>query len=168
MIQSMSENPRDKELLRAALAVARRSMDKGNLPFGCLMADKEGNVIEEGENTVVTTGDSIAHCEINLVHKLAGKFDFEFLESCTVYASTEPCPMCTAALFWAGIGRIVYALSKERYHSIARTTNPSHLFDLSAEKLLSYAKRPVQISGPLLEAEAAELYTAWLSESLLL
>lgn len=163
MIQSMPDRSRDKELLRAALALARRSMDKGNLPFGCVMADKGGNIIEEGENTVVTTGDSIAHCEINLVHKLAGKFDLQFLEGCTIYASTEPCPMCTAAIFWAGIGRIVFALGKDSYHSIARTTNPSHLFDLSAEKLLSYAKRPVKISGPLLEAEAAELYTAWLS-----
>ena len=154
----------DKELLRVALEVARRSFERGDLPFGCILADADGNVIEEGENSVITTKDSIAHCEINLVHKLAGKFQFEELEKYTVYASTEPCPMCTSAIFWSGIGRIVFALSKEGYHSIAQTNNPAHLFNLSAEKLLSYAQRPVRINGPLLEDEAAQLYRSWLSK----
>jgi len=159
----MHDNYRDIELLRAALDVAERSMKKGNLPFGCLLADVDGNIIEEGENTVITTQDSIAHCEINLVHRLAGKFDFAYLNDCTVYASTEPCPMCTAAIFWSGIGRIVFALSKEGYHLIAGTKNPAHLFDISAEKLLSYGRRKVRISGPLLEEEAPQLYRQWLS-----
>ena len=42
-----------KNLSRASLEVARRSMEKGNLPFGCILADKSGNIIEEGENTVL-------------------------------------------------------------------------------------------------------------------
>ena len=153
----------DRNLLQAALLVARHSMEKGNLPFGCVLADPEGNVIEEGENTVITAKDSIAHCEINLVHQLAGKYEPAFLEQCTVYASTEPCPMCTAAIFWSGVGRLVFAMSKETYHGMAGTTNPAHLFDLSSKKLLSHGKREVKVEGPLFEEDAVQLYKQWLT-----
>ena len=145
-------------LLRASLAVAKRSLDKGNLPFGCLLADPSGNVLEEGENSVVTDGDAIGHCEINLVHQLAGKYDTEFLKTCTVYASTEPCPMCTGAIYWSGIGKIVYALSKEQYHRISGTTNPDYVFDVSASELLKSGGRKVEVVGPLLAAEAEAFY----------
>jgi len=83
----------DRYFLRQALNIARLSFSKGNLPFGCVLADQEGNIIAEGENTVITDKDSIAHCEINLIHAIAGRYETDFLAGCTVYASTEPCPM---------------------------------------------------------------------------
>ena len=146
------------ELLRVSLAIARRSQENGNLPFGCLLADKNGNIIEEAENSVLSDQDSIAHCEINLVHKLAGKYDESFLQECTLYASTEPCPMCTGAIFWSGIGKLVFALSKNGYHAIAGTSNPAHNFDLSSNSLLQYGGRKVIVEGPLLEQEAIAFY----------
>jgi tRNA(Arg) A34 adenosine deaminase TadA len=121
----------DKQLLRASLKIARRSLEKGNLPFGCLLADANGQIIEEAENTVISDADSIAHCEINLAHQLSGKYEFEYLQTCSLYASTEPCPMCTGAMFWCGIGTIVFALSKERYHALTGTINPAYIFNIS-------------------------------------
>jgi len=114
------------------------------------------------ENTVVTDNDSIAHCEINLIHQIRGKYQVSFLQNCAVHASTEPCPMCSAAIFWSGIGKLVFASSKEGYHEIAGTANPAHIFDLSAKKLLSYGGRKIELIGPLLEQEAMELYKSWL------
>jgi tRNA(Arg) A34 adenosine deaminase TadA len=147
-----------EHLLRAALAVAKRSFDKGNLPFGCLLADASGHILEEGENTVVTDGDAIGHCEINLVHQLAGKYEPEFLKTCTVYASTEPCPMCTGAIYWSGIGKIVYALGKDQYHRISGTTNPDYRFDMAARELLLSGGRKVEVVGPTLGEEAEAFY----------
>ena len=148
----------DTELLQASLLIARRSQENGNLPFGCLLSDKDGTIIEEAENTVLSDKDSIAHCEINLVHRLAGKYDESFLQDCTLYASTEPCPMCTGAIFWSGIGKIVFALSKNGYQAIAGTTNPAHIFDLSSNELLQYGGRKVIVSGPLMEKDASLFY----------
>jgi len=148
----------DTELLHTSLQIARRSQENGNLPFGCLLADKEGNILEEAENTVLSNQDSIAHCEINLVHKLAGKYDESYLQECTLYASTEPCPMCAGAIFWSGIGKLVFALSKNGYHAIAGTSKPAHIFDLSSEKLLQYGGRKIIVSGPLMEKEASIFY----------
>ena len=145
-------------LLTCILTDCKAFPGNGNLPFGCLLADKNGTIIEEAENSVVSDKDSIAHCEINLVHQLAGKYDESFLQECTLYASTEPCPMCTGAIFWSGIGKIVFALSKNGYHAIAGTTNPAHIFDLSADTLLQYGGRKVIVSGPLMEKEASIFY----------
>lgn len=151
--------------LKKTFEVAERSLQKGNLPFGCILVEESGIIIEEGENTVVASGDSLGHCEINLIHKLAGRYEWSYLNNCTVFASTEPCPMCTAAIFWGGIGHIVYALSKEGYHAIAGTTNPDHLFNLSSRKLLEYAGRKITVAGPLMEEEAKILYAKWTARS---
>ena len=80
----------DQHFCRKTLEVAQRSREKGNLPFGCILVDAHGTVLLDGENTVITSKDPIAHCEINLMHGCAGKYAFEFLNSCTVYASTNP------------------------------------------------------------------------------
>jgi len=149
----------DTTFLKESLQVALRSHQKGNLPFGCILVDEMRNIIEEGENTVVTDANSISHCEINLVNKLAGKYNADFLQSCTIYASTEPCPMCSAAIFWSGIGRLVFALGKDKYHQLVQTTNPAYLLELSADEVLSRGGRKVEVDGPLLEEEAARFYT---------
>lgn len=148
----------DTAFLRESLQVALRAHQKGNLPFGCVLVDEKENIIEEGENTVVTDANSIAHCEINLVNKLAGKYSADFLQSCSLYASTEPCPMCSAAIFWSGIGRLVFALGKDKYHQLAQTTNPAYLLELSADEVLSKGGRKVIVEGPLLETEAINFY----------
>ena len=158
----MPEIDLTKTFSRAALEVARRSIEKGNLPFGCILVDESGHIIQEGENTVVTSRDRIAHCEINLVHQLAGKFEESFLKECTVYASTEPCPMCTAAIFWSGIGTIAFALSKKSFNAIAASLNPSHSFHIPPEELLCHGKPEVKVVGPTIEEEAIALYRKWL------
>ena len=70
--------------------------------------------------------------------------------------------MCTSAVFWSGVGSIAFALSKKCYDEIARPTNPAHIFHISTEELLSYGMRKVNVTGPVLEEEAATLYRKWL------
>lgn len=149
--------------LQKSLEVAKQSKDKGNLPFGCILVAPGGELLLTGENSVNTDVDAIAHCEINLAHQLKGRFELDFLQQCTVYASTEPCPMCAAALFWSGIGRIVFALSKEGYHSVAQTNNPAHIMNMKAGEVLSRGGRYVEIIGPLLEEEAMLIYKDWMA-----
>lgn len=156
----------DIQLCRQSLVVAQRSYKNGNLPFGCLLADAEGNVLLEAENTVITSVDRINHCEINLVHGFAGKFDFAFLHNCTVYAGTEPCPMCSAALFWSGVGRLVYAVSKEGYKKASEDNDPAYNFPVSSEEILAKGGRRVVVTGPLLEDEGTSFYSQFSSTKL--
>lgn len=67
----------------------------------------------EAENTVVTEHDVTGHAELNLVRRASMRFEVETLEGVTLYTSTEPCAMCSSAIYWSGIGRVVYALGSE-------------------------------------------------------
>ena len=104
----------DEGHLLRAIELARRSREKGNHPFGSLLVDTSGEVVLEAENTVVTGHDVTGHAELNLVRAASMEFEVEALGRSTLYTSTEPCAMCSGAIYWSGIGRVVYALSSEQ------------------------------------------------------
>ena len=89
-----------------AIDTARESKRKGNLPFGCILVSGNGRVLLKGENTIVTDMDCLAHAEINLIKEASKKYDHSFMNNCTIYTSDEPCPMCTSAIYWSGIGKL--------------------------------------------------------------
>jgi len=153
--------------LRKALEVAKRSMDKGNLPFGCIMTGPDDVILLEGENTVITDENLIAHCEINLIHQLSSRIEPHFLDSCTLYASIEPCAMCAGAIFWSGIGTVVYALDRDDYHTIAGTCDPAHRLHVPARDVFHRGGREMVVLGPLLKEEAAACYEKWTKTSYL-
>jgi tRNA(Arg) A34 adenosine deaminase TadA len=145
----------DLELLRRAIAVSQAARDHGNHPFGALLVDGAGHVVLEAENTVVTGHDVTGHAETNLVRLASREHPPEQLAAYTLYSSCEPCAMCSGATYWAGIGRVVYALSET---GLARLTgqhpeNPT--LDLPSRTVLAAGSRRVQVDGPLLEEEAA-------------
>tara|TARA_R110000868_G_scaffold89412_1_gene248835 strand:+ start:671 stop:1132 length:462 start_codon:yes stop_codon:yes gene_type:complete len=148
----------DKELVRIAIKVAKESKRKGNLPFGCILTNKYGEVILKGENTINTDSDCLAHAEINLIRKASKIYDFSYLNDCSIYTSDEPCPMCTSAIYWSGIGKLVYGLSKTEYYKIVGRDNPNWVFEMPTRELLEKGGRKLEIIGPLLEEEASTLH----------
>ncbi len=96
--------PHDAALLRRSFAIAARSREAGDHPFGCLLADAEGKVLmEQGNGYTSEGGDRTAHAEKLLAARAAKAYETEFLQTCTLYSSAEPCAMCAGALYWAGI-----------------------------------------------------------------
>jgi tRNA(Arg) A34 adenosine deaminase TadA len=102
---------RDDTHLRRAIALAHQARENGNHPFGALLADGRGEVVLEAENTVLTEHDCTNHAELNLVRAASRRFAEGQLGDCTLFTSTEPCAMCAGAIYWSGIGRVVFALS---------------------------------------------------------
>ncbi len=148
--------PFDLHLLRRAIALAASARQHGNHPFGALLADENGQVLLEAENTVVTENDSTGHAETNLVRLASRRFPTELLAKYTLYTSTEPCPMCSGAIFWSGIGRVVYALGEERLY--AMTGDSPESLKLPSREVFACGGRPVEVLGPLLEDEAARVH----------
>lgn len=153
-------NETDLRLLRAAIDVARRSVANGNQPFGALLADADGTVLLEGENTVETERDCTGHAETNLMRKASESYDREFLAGCTLYTSAEPCAMCAGAIFWGNVKRVVYALAIEPLYDIIQDhpNNPS--LYMHAEEVLGRATQPWEVVGPARELldEASEIH----------
>src|SRR6187549_1479771 len=101
--------PYDEELLRRSFDVARRSRERGDHPFGSVLADRDGKVIREQGNGYSSEGnDRTAHAEKLLATWAAKNLSLEELATCTLYTSAEPCAMCSGSIYWAGIGRVVF------------------------------------------------------------
>jgi tRNA(Arg) A34 adenosine deaminase TadA len=148
-------NETDIKHLRLAIEVAQRAKEKGNHPFGSVLVDADGKLLLEAENTVITERDGTGHAETNLVRLATKVFDADFLASCTLYTSTEPCSMCSSAIVWSNIRRVVFALSGKNFHekmSIEVTLG------LSCRELFATANRSIEVVGPMLEEEAIKVH----------
>jgi guanine deaminase len=101
------------EFMKLALEEARRGVDNGDGgPFGAVVV-LDGKVISKGHSEVIKRNDPTAHAEILAIRgasSVLGRYD---LSDCEIYSTSEPCPMCFAAIFWARIKRLVYGTTKE-------------------------------------------------------
>jgi tRNA(Arg) A34 adenosine deaminase TadA len=154
----MPLEPVDEGHLMKAIELARRSREKGNHPFGSLLVDTSGDVVLEAENTVVTSHDLTAHAELNLVRTACVQFDVEVLQESTLYTSTEPCAMCSGAIYWSGIGRVVYALGSEQLIGIVKDDSGSSTLALSCREVFARGGRTIEVSGPHLTEQAATVH----------
>lgn len=102
-----------KEFMRKAIALAKEGMEaeKGG-PFGCVIV-KDGKIIGQGSNMVLTSNDPTAHAEVVAIRDACKKLQHFQLEGCEVYTSCEPCPMCLGAIFWARPRKVFYACTKD-------------------------------------------------------
>ena len=139
--------------LREAIALSKSSMEGGDEPFGSVLV-KEGEILLRAENSVFTGHDMTNHAEMNLVKLAAQHYDAAFLGDCTLYTSTEPCAMCSGAIYWSGIGRMVFACSETRLGEIAGIG-----LNVPSRAVLQTGARNVTVVGPTnLEDEAAKVH----------
>lgn len=100
----------DRQFMKRAYELAGEAVDNGNHPFGALIV-KDGKVLLEYRNRVVTDHDVTEHAETGLVRLASRVIPPEDLEGHTLYTSTEPCIMCCGAIYWLGSVRLVYGTS---------------------------------------------------------
>jgi tRNA(Arg) A34 adenosine deaminase TadA len=155
--------PLDHEaLLRHAFDVARRAQRNGNHPFGAILVGPDGVVLIEAENGYLPDRDMTGHAERLLATQASKAHAPDVLARCTIYASAEPCAMCAGAIYWAGIGRVVYGLTERRLKGMTGNHPENPTLDLPCRTVLGAGQRLVEVVGPLLEDEAAALHAdAW-------
>jgi len=152
----------DLRFIRVAIDAARKARDKGNHPFGAVLVDEGGRILLEAENTVVTAKDCTGHAETNLMRQASIKYDSDFLAKCTLYTSTEPCPMCAGAIFWGNVRRVVYGLSEEGLYAMTGEDTEEALY-LPCRELFGKGRKPIEVIGPVLEEEARKVHAGfWL------
>ncbi|MDR3055803.1 MAG: nucleoside deaminase [Zoogloeaceae bacterium] len=104
-----SPSQQDEFFLRRALELARENVERGDGgPFGAVIVQDE-HIIAEGWNKVIAARDPTAHAEIEAIRAACQRIQHFHLQGATLYASSEPCPLCLAAAYWARVARIVYA-----------------------------------------------------------
>ena len=146
-------NETDLRHLRTAIEVAKNAREHGNHPFGALLADENGQVLLQAENTVVTGRDCTGHAETNLMRSATQNFLPEKLAMCcTPYTSTEPPAMCAGAIHWGNVGRVVFALSAIDLYAIIGSS-PEHLL-LPCREVFAHSQQRIEVEGPAMELEA--------------
>ena len=140
----------DIALLRKSLAVARRAREGGKHPFGAILVDAQGLVLLEQENAFDSEG-RVGHAETVLARRACAGFSAEALAATTMYVSAEPCAMCAGTIYWAGIGRVVYALSEHKMRGIIGPHPDNLPLDLPCRAVFATGQRVVEVVGPLLE-----------------
>ena len=96
----------DKRFMKAALTQARKALEKGEVPIGCVIV-YEGRIIGRGYNRRNTDRSTLSHAEINAIRKASRVIGDWRLEGCTLYCTLEPCQMCAGAIVQARIDRVV-------------------------------------------------------------
>ncbi|WBW71866.1 cytosine deaminase [Schizosaccharomyces osmophilus] len=148
----LSEN--DVNYLRQAIEVSGEARKHGQHPFGCVIVDEHDRVVAIAENRVPSE-DVTQHAELRAVSTITRSRGAESLLNCTLYSSTEPCAMCSGAIFWSGIGRIVFGLSNASLIKMAHSNPKNAYLKISNKEIAKTASRPIEVLGPFLEDEAA-------------
>ncbi|GMG94063.1 nucleoside deaminase [Cupriavidus metallidurans] len=155
-LSTSSPSPLDLALLRQSIALSEDSKQRGRHPFAALVADAQGNVIvTAGNNSMPPEGDPTQHAELVAAARAAKLLTPAQLADCTLYTSAEPCCMCAGAIYWTGIGRVVYALSEHALLGLTGDHPENPTFSLPCREVFARGQRQVIVLGPMLEDEAA-------------
>lgn len=153
-------------LLRRTFEIARNARTHGNMPFGALLAGPDGEILLEMENGYYPDLDATGHAERLLATEASRRFREPFLAQCTMVSSAEPCAMCAGALYWTGIGRLVYGLSEKRLKAMTGDHPDNPTMDMPCRAVFAAGQKAIAVEGPLLEDEAAAVHNeAWAREN---
>jgi tRNA(Arg) A34 adenosine deaminase TadA len=144
----------DLSHLHRAISVSIEAKQHGNHPFGAVLTDESGTEVLAAENTVVTHSDATGHAETNLVRLATKQYSLAELRDFTLYTSCEPCAMCAGAIYWSGIGAMVFAMSEGDLAQMTGDHEQNPTMSLSSELVLNAGTRPVPVRGPALVPEA--------------
>jgi len=116
-VNSMSEH---EDWMRRALALADRAENEGEVPIGAVLV-RDGELLGEGWNSVISTQDPTAHAEIIALRdaaRIAGNYR---LPGSTLYVTLEPCTMCAGAMIHARVERLVFAAREPKAGVVCST-----------------------------------------------
>ena len=140
-----------REAIRLSIQMMRRG--KGG-PFGAVVV-RNGKVVGRGSNQVTSTNDPTAHAEILAIREACKRLKTFQLDDCDLYTSCEPCPMCLSAIYWARLGSVFYANTRQDAARI--DFDDEYIY---REVALPIGKRKLKMKQ-LLREEALAAFAEW-------
>ncbi len=145
----------DEHYMRLAIETTRAGIAAGQSPFGAVIVHN-GEVIARAHNTVWRSLDPTAHAEINAIREAATLLRDIDLRGCTMYTTTEPCPMCLAASHWAKLDRVLYGAT------IADAADAGfHELRVPAKMMVEVGQSPLRVELGPLQDECRALFDLW-------
>ena len=137
----------EKSFMQSALIKAKESFNHGEVPVGAVVV-KDGEIIGEGRNNVISDQDVTSHAEINAIRAASKTIKNYRLNKCSIFITLEPCHMCAKAIIDARLESMIFATKEPKTGSIVSVDN---LLDKE------YLNHSVKYKFGLFEKEAADL-----------
>lgn len=102
----------DEVFMQKAIELSRLAVAHGNEPFGAVLV-RDGEIVFTNENQIYTRHDPTFHGEAGLIREFCAQTGVTDLRDYTMYSSCEPCFMCSGAMVWVKLGRLVYGASND-------------------------------------------------------
>lgn len=134
----------DEQYMQLAIQEAQKAFDKDEVPIGAILV-MNNKIIAKAHNQVELLNDSTAHAEILALTTTFNYLGSKYLPDAVLYVTVEPCLMCSGALYWSKIGRVVFGAydDKNSYRRATGSNNPFH--------------PKTKIYGGILEEECSQL-----------
>ena len=146
----------DELYIKKAIELSKAAVEHGNEPFGALLVDKDGEIVFTNENQIYTMHDPSFHAEMGLIRRFCAETGITDLKDYTLYSSCEPCFMCSGAMVWVNLGRLVFAASNRDLEEILGNEG----CDCSEMVFANSFRRPEVTSG-ILREESLEVLRAY-------
>jgi tRNA(Arg) A34 adenosine deaminase TadA len=134
--------------IREANDVARATAAHGHHPFGAVLVGPDDEVLMRQGNI-----DTVRHAENELARRAAAAYSPEFLWTCTLVSTGEPCAMCTGTLYWANIGRLVYGYEETKLLALTGDHPENPTMSLPSRTVLASGQKEIEVHGPFPEIE---------------
>ncbi|MGB5996385.1 MAG: nucleoside deaminase, partial [Marinomonas sp.] len=141
----------DEQHLRYSFQLANEAKQQGIHPFSAVLVDATGKVLMDQVNGYLPDLDMTGHAERIIMTRASKAYRPGFLNQCTLFVSAEPCAMCAGAIYWAGVGRVVYGLSEERLKAITGNHPENPTLALPCRTVFASGQRDTEVIGPVLE-----------------
>lgn len=146
-----------QEIMQRAIDLSREGMRQENAAAFAAVIVRNGEIVGEGWNRALQDFDPTAHGEVMAIRDACRKLETLDLSDCELYTSCEPCPLCVAAIYYAGIKRMYYAASLEQSAQIAPYPD-SHFL---CEELNRPVRERAMPATQLMAEEAVAVLTEW-------
>lgn len=135
--------------LRQAHQVALRAKALGRHPFGCVLVGPDGETVLAEQGNI----DTVNHAESTLARTVATNYSREYLAGCTLVTTFEPCAMCSATIYWANIGAVVYGASEHRLLELTGNAAENPTLDLPCRTVFAAGQKAIEVVGPVPDLE---------------
>lgn len=118
----------------------------GKRPFAGVLVAPDNETVLLSHQSI----DHVNHAESSLARLAASHYTQEYLWQCTLYSTWEPCAMCASTIYWANIGRIVYAASEQQLANLTGQGNEENMtMAMPCREVLKGSQKELEIIGPV-------------------
>ena len=149
---------KDEQFMRMAIELSAAAVEHGNEPFGAVLV-KDNEVVYTNENQIYTMNDPTFHAEMGLIRRFCEDTGITDLSEYTLYSSCEPCFMCSGAMVWMNLGRLVYGASNIELEALLGNEGCS-----STKMVFDNSFRKPEVLGGVLSGEALEVLASYFKD----